>query len=64
MSSLFRFVRTLQKYQKMYAQVGAEKLKDVAEELLRELNVHDDLVRAGPTMLQTERRAAQPERVF
>ena len=56
MSSLFRFVRTLQKYQKMYAQVGAEKLKDVAEELLRELNVHDDLVRAGPTMLQAERR--------
>ncbi len=56
MSSLFRFVRTLQKYQKLYAQAGGGKLKEIAEELLRELNVHDDLVRAGPTMLQSERR--------
>jgi len=56
MSSLLRFVRTIEKFQRLYAQQGAHKLKEVAEELLREVGVQDDLVRAGPTMKQAEWR--------
>ncbi len=56
MISLQRFVRAIEKYQKLYAQLGGGKLKEVAEELLREVGVQDDLVRAGPTMAQSERR--------
>jgi DNA helicase-2/ATP-dependent DNA helicase PcrA len=56
MTALHRFVRTIEKFQQLYVQSGPGKLKEVAEELLREAGVQDDLVRAGPTMKQAEWR--------
>lgn len=56
MASLQRFVRSIEKYQRLFAQHGGARLKELAEELLREVGVQDDLVRAGPTMTQAERR--------
>ena len=55
-AALTAFVDGVQRYRAHILQAGPDKLQSVAERFLREMGVHDDLTRSGPTALQAERR--------
>jgi len=55
-AALTTFVDGVQRYRSHIMQAGPDKLHGAAERFLREMGVHDDLTRSGPTALQAERR--------
>ena len=55
-AALTTFVDGIQRYRSHIMQAGPDKLHSAAERFLREMGVHDDLTRSGPTALQAERR--------
>ena len=55
-STLAQFVDRVQRFRAHLQQGGAQNLKELADRYLREMGVHDDLTRSGPTALMAERR--------
>ena len=55
-AALTQFVDGVQRYRSHILHAAPEKLQAAAERFLRDMGVHDDLTRSGPTALQAERR--------
>ena len=55
-AALTAFVDGVQRYRSHIMNAGPGELQVVAERFLRDMGVHDDLTRSGPTALQAERR--------
>jgi DNA helicase-2/ATP-dependent DNA helicase PcrA len=55
-AALTGFVDCIQRHRVLLQQAPPGELHAAAERFLRELGVHDDLTRSGPTALQAERR--------
>ena len=55
-AALTAFVDGVQRYRAHIMNAGPGELQVIAERFLRDMGVHDDLTRSGPTALQAERR--------